>query len=168
LDEPTRSNASSAIVDRLVELGWLDVEVVALYRPFDGEVDPEPIAARARIDGSITCYPVVQGSTLGFVPWDGMAPLRAGEFGIEVPDAPAVDLSTIGLVIVPLVGFDRHCHRLGMGRGYYDATFGKRPAGTRLVGIAFDEQQTHEIGVDPWDVHLDAVITPTRTLVPDA
>src|SRR5690606_40500716 len=49
------------------------------------------------------------------------------------------------LVVVPLVGFDARCHRLGMGGGWYDRSFafrhGQAPP-PRLVGAGFAFQQS--------------------------
>ena len=73
-------------------------------------------------------------------------------------------------MIVPLVGFDDECHRIGMGRGFYDRAFSfvgrsEPPRRPRLVGVAFDEQRCERIDPQEWDVALDAVVTPTRTIV---
>lgn len=69
----------------------------------------------------------------------------------------------LDLVVVPLVGFDAKCNRMGMGGGFYDRCFAHRLArqhsGPRLVGLAFDCQQVDELPVEPWDVPLDAIVT---------
>jgi 5-formyltetrahydrofolate cyclo-ligase len=169
--EAERRSAAIAVRDRLVQSGWLPVETVALYRPNDGEIDPGLIGAAARETGSATFYPSVEDGELHFVEWDGQRPLRRGAFGIEVPDSTRrIPPEDLGLVIVPLVGFDQLCHRIGMGRGFYDRAFsftmGSRDIeGPRLVGLAFDEQCCDRIDPRDWDVVLDAVVTPTRTIV---
>lgn len=68
------------------------------------------------------------------------------------------------VVVVPLVAFDVHCHRVGMGGGYFDTTFSflsqaalwRKP---RLVGVAFDCQRVGAIIPNAWDIPLDAVVT---------
>ena len=72
-----------------------------------------------------------------------------------------------GIVLVPLIAFDRTGHRLGYGAGYYDRTLaGLRQAGPVLaVGLAFDAQEIAEVPPSPNDQRLDAVITERRTLV---
>lgn len=74
--------------------------------------------------------------------------------------APSLDI-----VIVPMVGFDKHCSRIGSGFGCYDRSFEflvkkhlKKPV---LVGIAYYMQQLETIEVNPWDVPMDYVITET-------
>ncbi len=71
-------------------------------------------------------------------------------------------------MILPLVGFDADCHRLGMGGGFYDRTLGylrirthwRRP---RLFGIAHELQKVPRIAAQPWDIPLDAVFTESHT-----
>jgi 5-formyltetrahydrofolate cyclo-ligase len=168
--ESERRSAAIAVRDRLVELGWLAVNAVALYRSNDGELDPALIAAAAREAGTSTYYPSVDGDELRFVEWDGQRELRRGAFGIEEPDSTRhIAAEELGLVIVPLVGFDDECHRIGMGRGFYDRAFSfvlrpEPPKRPRLVGVAFDEQHCERIDPQDWDVVLDAVVTPTRTI----
>jgi 5-formyltetrahydrofolate cyclo-ligase len=66
-------------------------------------------------------------------------------------------------VLVPLVGFDEHCNRLGMGKGFYDRTFGyKTRTGynkPKLIGLAHECQKIPSVPTDSWDVRLDGVIS---------
>jgi 5-formyltetrahydrofolate cyclo-ligase len=65
-------------------------------------------------------------------------------------------------VIVPVVGFTRTGMRLGMGGGYYDASFAfrkTRPAPPLLIGAAYTCQQLGHLDAADWDVRLDAVAT---------
>ena len=67
-------------------------------------------------------------------------------------------------VIVPLLGFDHHCNRIGMGGGYYDMSFAFKQKFSilELIGIAFDEQQVDSIKINYWDVPMDIIVTPTQ------
>jgi 5-formyltetrahydrofolate cyclo-ligase len=85
--------------------------------------------------------------------------------GISEPQA----LHTIGarwlnVVFVPLVAFDAHGMRLGMGGGFYDRAFSFRRwrhawRGPRLVGIAYSFQELPEILPAAHDVRLDFIVT---------
>ncbi len=78
-------------------------------------------------------------------------------------------LLTLDLVLMPLVAFDAQGNRLGMGGGYYDRSFAflkqrshwKKPF---LMGVAYDFQEVDNLTNDPWDVPLDAILTPTRLI----
>ena len=53
-----------------------------------------------------------------------------------------------------------------MGGGFYDRTLSfknrqKNYKNPKLFGLAFDCQEVTKLNAKPWDVPLDAVITPT-------
>ena len=71
--------------------------------------------------------------------------------------------SELDLVLLPLVAFDQHGSRVGMGVGFYDTTFEfvreqKAPAPV-LVGIAHEIQKVDTIESESWDVPLATVVT---------
>lgn len=98
--------------------------------------------------------------------------LAPGSFGIlepkmnlrTLPDYQISD-SEIDLVIVPGLGFDSQCRRLGRGRGYYDRFLKRLRPCVPLIGLAFDEQIVEEVPTEQHDWQVDAVVTPTRIFV---
>jgi 5-formyltetrahydrofolate cyclo-ligase len=67
-------------------------------------------------------------------------------------------------VIVPLLGFDAVCNRIGYGKGYYDrflsTLLSKTHTKPYLVGLAFQCQFVEQgIHAETHDIRLDAVIT---------
>lgn len=73
-----------------------------------------------------------------------------------------ITLDGLDLVLVPGLGFSRQGHRLGRGKGYYDAfltsyreKFGRLPV---TVGLAFKEQISDRIPIAEYDVSLDFVL----------
>jgi 5-formyltetrahydrofolate cyclo-ligase len=136
--------------------------IVAAYWRIRDELDCQPILLRLMESGQPVCLPVVLGDTepLEMRLWEESAPLYPSGFGTLAPDelAPKVEPD---VVLVPLLGFDKHGTRLGYGGGYYDrtlASLGKKP---KLVGLAFATQEIDEIPRDGHDVPLDAVVTET-------
>ena len=68
----------------------------------------------------------------------------------------------MNVVIVPVLGFTRAGTRLGMGGGFYDASFAfrkTRPAPPLLIGAAYSCQELEHLEAADWDVMLDAVAT---------
>jgi 5-formyltetrahydrofolate cyclo-ligase len=66
------------------------------------------------------------------------------------------------LLLVPLLGFDRHGHRLGHGKCYHDPTLrALREGGAAplAIGLAFALMEVGEVPVAPADQPLDAVVT---------
>jgi 5-formyltetrahydrofolate cyclo-ligase len=145
---------------------------VGTYFAHDGELDVEPLAVALRELGASTWYPLVPDrpdDPLRFRRWNGLAPLERGPYGISVPaTGDVMDGTRLSVVIVPLVGFDSHRNRLGMGAGHYDRTFAVERFGSRvrpfLIGVAYDEQEVERLTPRPWDVPLDLVVTPTRVV----
>ena len=77
--------------------------------------------------------------------------------------APAL-LNSLDLVLVPGVAFDLHGRRLGRGKGYYDQLLAG-VCGT-TCGVAFDEQIVREVPLEPHDVLMNCILTPTRWVMP--
>ncbi len=145
---------------------------IALYLPNDGEPDLTSVIQAAEQRGKQCYLPVLYpGSSprLWFAPYRSTDRLLENRFGIPEPDLSWRYMRSpwsLDMVLMPLVGFDANCNRIGMGGGYYDRTFSyrqrhrvwRRP---RLIGTAFELQQLEQIPVDHWDVPLDGVITET-------
>lgn len=90
--------------------------------------------------------------------------LQPGRFGIREPAAhcAAVPLNQLDLVLAPGVGFDAGGHRLGRGKGHFDRIL-NAVRGVKL-GVAFEWQIVERLPVEPHDVKLDGIVTPTRWL----
>ncbi len=97
-------------------------------------------------------------------------------FGMRQPTKQRGALVTdLDVLFMPLVAFDRAGHRLGMGGGFYDRSLshcqkkpihGKRHHGYHhkkpfRIGLAYDFQCVDQLQVNPWDIPLHAVTTPT-------
>ena len=91
---------------------------------------------------------------------------RAGDepqidaFGVPTPPASAPQV-TPGLVICPLLAFDKAGGRLGQGGGHYDRTIAAlRAAGPVFVlGLAYAGQEVDALVMEPHDQRLDAILT---------
>jgi 5-formyltetrahydrofolate cyclo-ligase len=69
------------------------------------------------------------------------------------------------VVFCPLLGFTAEGGRIGYGGGHYDTWLARHPP--RLaIGLAWDCQLVEDLPIEPHDVRLDAVITPTRLYGP--
>ncbi len=166
-----RVKAATALADHLADLPEiLTDQRVAGYWASDGELPLAAVVPHLLARGQTFLLPVLPAQRRGamhFAPWRTGAPVQANYFGIPEPvvgKEPLVAADALELVLVPLVGFDRRGHRLGMGGGYYDATFaflnqGTRPREPLLVGIAYAFQEVPELEPAGHDVHLDFVCT---------
>ena len=93
---------------------------------------------------------------------------RQNRFGIEEPIfSPLLCAHRMDVILMPLVGFDKHKNRLGMGGGFYDKTLSfhnklKEFRVPKLFGLAFDSQEVDRLTSQPWDVPVDGIVTPSR------
>jgi 5-formyltetrahydrofolate cyclo-ligase len=146
---------------------------IALYDAADGEPDLRGIMTGALGQRRRWYLPVLRGHARGrlwFVRHRPGEPMRPNRYGIPEParrHRRIQPLHALDAILLPLVGFDAHCNRLGMGAGYYDRSLAplrhrrhwQRPV---LIGIAHDCQRVEQLAPRPWDVPLDAVVTEAR------
>ena len=149
------------------------VRDVAAYVASDGEIDPMPALRQLARRGVriwlpvLTRHPQANGNGLHFARMPARASGRAGwqrnRFGIAEPRTRQRRAAwTLDLLWLPLVGFDRHGQRLGMGGGFYDrllAGLAQRPTHPGLIGLAHALQQVDMLPVAAWDQPVDAVVT---------
>jgi 5-formyltetrahydrofolate cyclo-ligase len=132
------------------------------------EVDTAPLIELAMAYDKEIYLPVINTSRWrsGFMLFHRYKPgesrMIKNKFGIAEPEhriGTCITGDSLDLVCVPLVGFNDHCDRIGMGGGYYDRTFSRRTFRRRqLVGIAFECQRA-EFEPAPHDVPMDAIVT---------
>ncbi len=175
LPAPARIAAAESLAERLLALPVFQQGVlpasghVAGYWAVDGEIGLH--AFQLRLPASLTyCLPMLHADgRLRFSPWKPGDALVTNRHGIPEPDIDANDAlepRDIAVAVLPLVGFDARCDRLGMGGGWYDRSFAFRqahPAPPWLVGAAFDMQQLDTVAAESRDVRLDAVCSERAT-----
>ena len=140
---------------------------IACFLSQDGEIDLRPTVDRARIMGKRCYLPVLHGARLWFFPYERDGALTRNRFGIPEPDLPPqlrCPPQILDLVLMPLVAFDAHGNRLGMGGGYYDRTFAylhhrRHWARPVLLGVAYDFQEVPRLHPRSWDIPLHGVAT---------
>ncbi|MEL6711503.1 MAG: 5-formyltetrahydrofolate cyclo-ligase [Pseudomonadota bacterium] len=175
-----RAQANARLAARIQQLpAFRRARHIAGYIPCQGEADPLPAMLAAQRQCKQTFLPVLHPflpRKLIFAPWTATTRFQSNRYNIPEPDMPlwqSIPPARLDLVLTPLLGFDAQANRLGMGGGYYDRTFvfrryyryWPRPY---LLGVAFSEQQCDELPVNPWDIPLDAVITPDALFLPDS
>jgi 5-formyltetrahydrofolate cyclo-ligase len=157
-----RLRAAEAVA--LIGLGFVGEPPGTLggYHPVRGEFDCLPLLRRLADMGWRLALPVVVGAApLIFREWTPNSALGSGPFGIpEVAEGPEV---TPGILIAPLLAFDRRCYRLGYGGGHYDRTLAslRQNGAITAIGLAFDEQEVAEVPIGPYDQPLDWILTPS-------
>jgi 5-formyltetrahydrofolate cyclo-ligase len=154
---------------------------VAVYLAMAGEVDLRSTIEAGWRAGCKLYAPRITSrrrGTMGFVPLQPGARPRANPRAYRIAEpvaSPSARISPLRLdaILMPVVGFDRHGNRLGMGAGYYDRALrhlrdgSRRWRRPRLVGLAFACQEVERIVPSTWDIPLDVVVTERGVIVPD-
>jgi 5-formyltetrahydrofolate cyclo-ligase len=170
LDESTRGLLFRRPPQAVVEMIPHDA-VIGLYRADPGEAPASGYARFFLEAGHTIALPWLTGldAPMRFrVHTDPFAEtdLEEGFFGLMQPAESATEV-TPDVLIMPLVAFTEDGDRIGQGGGFYDKWLGAHPDTIR-IGLAWDIQLVDEMPVEPHDMRLTAIVTPTRLYGPFA
>ncbi|WP_212112925.1 5-formyltetrahydrofolate cyclo-ligase [Bartonella queenslandensis] len=136
--------------------------ILAGYWPIKSEIDPRALLEAVVLRGARLALPAVLDSTTmifrSFSLSTTLKPMRFGTFGPGEDNAVVVPNN----IIVPLSAFDRQCHRLGYGGGYYDRAIEaleKQGHKMRLWGIGFSCQEVSAIPAAEHDLQVQGIFT---------
>ncbi len=161
-----RTAASLRACARLEEQSlWREAKSILFYAPLPDEVDLWQLLVDALAAGKTVLLPRFEPEHGHYVAChirDAARDLSPGQFGIREPLASCekILLNQLDLILVPGLAFDLKGHRLGRGRGFYDRLLAVLHGPT--CGVAFDQQIVSAIPVEPHDLRLNCILTPTR------
>ncbi|EKO3505656.1 5-formyltetrahydrofolate cyclo-ligase [Vibrio fluvialis] len=144
---------------------------IALYLSTDGELDTQPLIEWLWSQGKAVYLPVLHPFSAGhllFLHYQRSTPMTYNKFGILEPrlnQTLVKPVKELDLICTPLVAFDSHGHRLGMGGGYYDRTLAhwfKTGEGAQPMGLAHDCQHVEQLPTEAWDIPLPKIVTPSQ------
>jgi 5-formyltetrahydrofolate cyclo-ligase len=137
------------------------------------EPDTFPILSTLERDFGAELYvsrSLPEGELLHY-PYQSSASYPLNAWGIPEPTGPD-GLSSAAffqqhaqediLVLVPLLAFDKHGHRIGYGKGYYDRFLQHATPKTLKMGLSLLEAVDEITDPGTLDIPLDFCITPTR------
>ena len=161
-----REKASSQACARLrAQPAWQQARSILLFAPLPAELDIWPLLVEIAASGKEVSLPRFAQATGQYTAArvrDPREDVQPGRFGIREPQpgCETVPLNRLDFILVPGVAFDPHGRRLGRGKGFYDQLLAAVRG--RTCGVAFDEQIVREVPVEPHDVYLNCILTPTR------
>jgi len=163
-----KESAGLSICQRLAVLPlWQKAEQVLLFAPRPDEPNIWPLAQQAIQAGKqlflpryVTASGVYEAASIQ----DPAQDVAPGKFGILEPKplCNVADPKRLDLVLLPGLAFDWHGYRLGRGKGFYDRLL--TAVSGKTCGVAFDMQLISAISVEPHDVRLNCILTPTHWL----
>ena len=146
-----------------------DGAVISIYHEMAGEVPASNYGRWFFERGHRIALPWLEsrGAAMQFREWDN--PFDSAGL---VPDAysamqPSPDAALLvpDVMFCPLLGFTSQGGRIGYGAGFYDRWLADNPP-QLAIGLAWDCQLEEDLPLEPHDVPLHAVITPTRLYGP--
>ena len=165
--DPARPDADAARLPRLLDASAGHARVAVYF-----SVAPEPDTT-ALIDslagaGVAVLLPVLKGHRTPAWAWyagpDALAP---GWRGIPEPTTPTLGgdaLASCSLIWVSALQVAPTGHRLGTGGGWYDRALLHADADARVATLVNDAELVADVPREPWDLPVDVIVTPTRTV----
>lgn len=137
-------------------------DIIAGYWPHVEEVDPRPLLKSLSLQKYEIVLPVIdqESKILLFRRWTLHSSLKKGPYKIFEPLENQPFLVP-DILFIPLLSFDKHGHRLGYGKGYYDQTLSnlKKVKSITTIGLAYDIQRVHWLPIETHDEALQWIVT---------
>ena len=165
LSSTEKVRRDEAIVARLKELPEIQVaNVIAGYWPLLGEVDIRSFLRKCQDQGKAIVLPVPPYREISVAKMRHFIDESRGFDSSPFDDVlERTPLAAIEVAIVPIVGFDSSCSRLGRGSGYYDRLIAAQPEIT-TIGVAYELQKATTVPIETHDQPLDIIITERSVL----
>lgn len=130
---------------------------ILLYIPMDMEVNVLPLINYLRKERKNVYVPFILEDSFKLVRY--RLPLETKKFGIREPKNSFCLQNKIDIAVVPVVGVDKVCKRIGFGRGMYDRFFDRLDYKPITVFTQLTLCKTDKILTDKYDIQADYIIT---------
>lgn len=139
-----------------------DAQHIAAYFSVGNEINLSTLIQQAVQDGKQIYLPRIVEQDIVFSHYTGPEYLVKNRFGILEPCASNVSIQVeqLDIIYLPLVAFDKHGHRIGMGGGYYDRYLSsvKNHSSPSRIGVAHAIQKADDCLANEWDIPLHHII----------
>jgi 5-formyltetrahydrofolate cyclo-ligase len=159
LDIGTIKEKSRLIMEQIKRLEqFKNAPYIMTYVNYNQEVETIPLIEECLKMNRKILVPKVYGKEMIFHMIRSMSELKPGAYGILEPVSAETVKPEKAFMIMPGLAFDRNCHRVGYGGGYYDRYLADKPEIYRAA-VAFDFQIMEQIQVDCFDLCPDIIVT---------
>jgi len=171
ISEPEFYGASADIIEELKEQKeYQDAGIIHCYVSMNErrEVETRALIKEMTARGRDVVVPVTdfESRTLTHLRLKSFSDLEENRWGVMEPrKGEEVTPEEIDLVIVPMVGGDEQCNRIGYGEGFYDRFL--KEVRCPKIGLSFDVNIIEELPTENFDIPLDKIITEKRILTID-
>lgn len=163
--------ASGAIIQKLKQLTeFEEAKNIHSYISMNdrGEVDTHDLIKEMVSSDKKVIVPVTnfRKGTLKHIRLNSYEDLEANKWGVPEPDGgEEISPEELDLVIVPMVGADEECNRIGYGKGFYDRFL--KNVDCPKVGLLFERNVVKQLPAEDFDIPLDKIITERRVIQRD-
>lgn len=129
------------------------------------EVETQELIIEMLSKGKRIVVPVTnfESGTLDHVKLNKFEDLETNKWGVLEPESGSqLKPKEFDLVIVPMVGGDEQCNRIGYGKGFYDQFL--KQVECPKIGLLFDQNIVDQIPTEDFDVPMDTIITEKRII----
>ncbi|CAD83328.1 ligase;5-formyltetrahydrofolate cycloligase family [Candidatus Blochmanniella floridana] len=163
--------SAQLITNKIINLDCIHKAThIGIYISFDGEIYTDLLIKFLLSMKKKIYIPVLlhKQQHLLFAPYTLSTPTIQNYLNVYEPKYNIIDLISLDkldIIFIPLVAFDDHGNRLGMGGGFYDKTlqYQKHKSHCIYIGLGHDFQKipTSILTQEKWDVKLPKIITPS-------
>lgn len=156
---------SLIIMEKILALPvYKESREIFVYVDAKHEVETMDFIRRCMADGKQVAAPKVRGIEMDFYRLESLDQLQPGYFGILEPAWGEIVEWPEALMLVPGVAFDRACHRVGYGQGFYDRYLEVHSQHT-TIALAFDFQIKEAVPFEETDICPHMVVTETTEYI---
>ena len=135
-------------------------KIIGGYYPYNYEIDSINVLKKfEKKNYQISLPKINKNFQMNFFQWSSKDPLEINKFGIPEPISNKVVYP--GILLVPLIAFDKYFNRIGYGGGFYDRYIMKLKKNKKIItiGLAYSFQKVPKVPVNEYDIQLDHVVT---------
>lgn len=159
MDREEWLSGTNVITDKIISSGpFQQAEAVYTYVDVKNEVGTGRLIEHCFKCNKKVAVPKVNGRQMDFYEITGFEMLKPAAFGLLEPEEEIPAEDPYALLIVPGVAFDRECHRIGYGGGYYDRYLEAHPH-VHTIAAAFSFQVLPSIPFETHDFCPQQLIT---------
>ncbi len=166
MEKQTVEKLSKKIMKNVIKIPeFKQSKVVMIYLSFKNEVETNELIDWCFEQGKEVVIPYCVVDNRQIIPCKldvERKGLKKNKYGIWEPKKDSmvtVEIENIDSIIIPGVGFDENCNRLGFGGGYYDRFLVKRKKNIPAIAICYQNQIIKSVPTDNYDIPMDMVVT---------
>ena len=164
LSEVQRKEKSEQITRKFLALDCVrKASLIYLYINQETEVITKPLIEQLLKSGKRIGVPKVFTEVMEFIEIKNLKECIPGYKGILEPTSDQIILEIPDVIVMPGVGFDEACNRIGYGKGYYDRYLLRLPD-VLTVAFSFECQIYNHIPSEIFDIRPKIILTEKRTI----